>query len=624
MKKLLVFSLFLFFFIPKSSFANLGYSSVHILGVSEQGDVLKGVVGELNVSVSVGSGKIFVNTLPLVGIDTQSSARLARDVSCELMSLDCSRYDFFYSVNSIASQIGGPSAGGAMSLATIGALLGFNNSLNVAMTGTINPDGSLGVVGGVFEKVEVTKGLGFDYVFIPKTQSKVFVQNNSYLNLTTHALDEWGVRVVEVTNILKAFELIVSEKLFEFNTTEFKTSKDYDDLFFKMSQSLYERANSLSSDFNESIEKVVLDDLVKADVISFYEQGLQNIKDAKKTFSTQNFYVGASKSLQASINFAYALNLMDYYSSSNKTLFLQELYDDVDKELDSYYLDSFSTFDNLYDLELMAASLDRFYESKAFLSSASEQLVLGKDIDAIFSLSLVQERVFTSRIWRESTNVLSGDLRINFFEKDLQLLSLDELRKSESLIDYASTVLSFPEVTLLKNRFIDVSEDFDKGYYARSLFQSLGLRADSSLLMEVRGLDEDSLTELFESKNLNVLRLINNELVEGREPLLSISYYQFAVDFYDNDDLINALKYLNYAAEYSRLSKNIYKVFSDDDYNSLYTPLVQENFNIQNNKDFLSLLNILVSFFAGMFLMSLFYKKFILVNYKPLKIKKKK
>lgn len=53
----------------------------------------------------------------------------------------------------IQGKIDGPSAGGALTVATLAAFRGDDLDPNVVMTGTINPDGTIGPVGGIPQKI---------------------------------------------------------------------------------------------------------------------------------------------------------------------------------------------------------------------------------------------------------------------------------------------------------------------------------------------------------------------------------------------------------------------------------------------------------------------------------------
>jgi len=82
-------------------------------------------------------------------------------------------YDLPVDVTIDTGRIGGPSAGLAMALAVIDALTpgGLAGDLRVAVTGTIDADGSVGGVGGLGQKALTARTVGADLFLMPEDES---------------------------------------------------------------------------------------------------------------------------------------------------------------------------------------------------------------------------------------------------------------------------------------------------------------------------------------------------------------------------------------------------------------------------------------------------------------------
>ncbi|NCS70700.1 MAG: hypothetical protein GW780_00855, partial [Candidatus Aenigmarchaeota archaeon] len=138
MKKVLILFIICLFSFSLASAANYE-SFVNVVGVDNQG---KGIIGNVTVEIQPGKGRILVDTKPLQGIYTQDSERIAVKIASEITGFDFSNYDVIYSIiTSNAHVIDGPSAGGALALATIAAVQEKDISHSFAMTGTIEDDG---------------------------------------------------------------------------------------------------------------------------------------------------------------------------------------------------------------------------------------------------------------------------------------------------------------------------------------------------------------------------------------------------------------------------------------------------------------------------------------------------
>jgi uncharacterized protein len=142
--------------------------TVHIVAVSSGGG---GVLGNLTVTVEwPGRGRVFISTSPATDVDTQGSARIAALAASMLAGVDVSSLDFYYELDMPSIVVGGPSAGAAMALATLELLETGHCDASVVATGMIQPDTSIGPVGGLKEKLEAAAGGGARLFIVPAGQ----------------------------------------------------------------------------------------------------------------------------------------------------------------------------------------------------------------------------------------------------------------------------------------------------------------------------------------------------------------------------------------------------------------------------------------------------------------------
>ncbi|MCX8161740.1 MAG: hypothetical protein N3E44_01940 [Candidatus Bathyarchaeota archaeon] len=208
----------------------LASSTVNVVAVrvveTGYGAGYEGVILEVKVDLRAGRGDIYVNTNPRIGIDLQSSVRTAVEVSGRLVGVNVSRYDYVIYVRGEreVEVVDGPSAGLAITLAMISALEDRRIPSDVYMTGTINPDGSIGQVGGVLAKALAAAKRGAKLFLVPPGQSKdivwevreerTFIFTIRYLvprqvNIESYLKDRgYNVKVVEVSSIEQALKLI--------------------------------------------------------------------------------------------------------------------------------------------------------------------------------------------------------------------------------------------------------------------------------------------------------------------------------------------------------------------------------------------------------------------------------
>jgi len=205
--------------------SNISFSQAEIglAAVDQNGN---GVITPLIVQVKPGDGKILTNIEKLLfWVDTQQSIQTAKQVAEDVTKINVDKYDIIYTVESNSTLVGGPSAGAALTIATIAALQKKNIKSDVLMTGTINPDGTIGEVGGVLEKAQAAKDLGAKLFLVPKGQGtetylkpdESCVQQSGFLFCTTKYIETTvnigknaGIAVIEVSNVTEAMKYLIS------------------------------------------------------------------------------------------------------------------------------------------------------------------------------------------------------------------------------------------------------------------------------------------------------------------------------------------------------------------------------------------------------------------------------
>ena len=185
-----------------------------------------GVLATLAVEASPGNGRILVDINSLLFFtDTQESIVIARKVAEDFTKVNFSNYDLIYTIAAQAESIGGPSAGAALTIATIAAVENITLREDVGITGRILPDGSIGEVSGIAPKAEALKSAGVKLFLVPPTEGtevtfetsrKCEEQGNIEVCTiekvpTNHSISEKvGIEVKEVSNIQEVFNYFVA------------------------------------------------------------------------------------------------------------------------------------------------------------------------------------------------------------------------------------------------------------------------------------------------------------------------------------------------------------------------------------------------------------------------------
>ncbi len=181
-----------------------------------------GTLTTINLTVTTGTGLVSVNGPQHVGNSTIQSAEDAAAYATSYLHLNKSHYNFEYLIEDNASSVSGPSAGAAMTVLAISALTGRSLVHDFTMTGIIEPNGNIGAIGGVYDKVSAASGKKLSFVLVPA------VGNGSIEDIIYLITQEnFGVPVVQVSNISQASAFAFGEKSIVGHQTEYNFYVNY-------------------------------------------------------------------------------------------------------------------------------------------------------------------------------------------------------------------------------------------------------------------------------------------------------------------------------------------------------------------------------------------------------------
>lgn len=145
-------------------------AEANVLAVTSNGT---GNIGSVEAKIEPGQGRVLLDTNPFVETDTQLSAQTSARVASRITSTNLEDRDVTYSFTIRGTHLGGPSAGAAMTVATVAAIRNETVRSDGAITGTVRPDGHVGRVGGVLEKAVAAGESDISLLLVPHDQTEV-------------------------------------------------------------------------------------------------------------------------------------------------------------------------------------------------------------------------------------------------------------------------------------------------------------------------------------------------------------------------------------------------------------------------------------------------------------------
>lgn len=187
-------------------------STIHAVAYGEQDGKAIGVCFPVKVTVDKNPTQTIETAFSLsqAGSTWRAAGLMATVLAADVVGLN----PLATQVNFETSQdIDGPSAGGLMTVGVLATLRGDPVRQDVAMTGIINPDGTIGPVGGIPHKLEGAAATG-KKVFLTPFGKRYEVDGNTgrHVDLFERGR-ELGLEVHAVGDLYSAYELLTGVKL---------------------------------------------------------------------------------------------------------------------------------------------------------------------------------------------------------------------------------------------------------------------------------------------------------------------------------------------------------------------------------------------------------------------------
>jgi uncharacterized protein len=525
--------------------------SVPLVADKLTGDGEEGALLGAQVIVVNGTGHVFVDTNPYTQVDLQGSARLAAMVACDVLGVDEKAYDFYYIIDISSPIIGGPSAGAALTVATIAAINKWALKPNVVMTGMINPDESIGPVGGIPYKLEAAAAKNYTFFLVPEGQTTVTVKKYTAYSEGTHIITGDSEETVDVVELGKKLNVTVKEvssiqdAVLAFTDQEITMptykgtilTTQYMDLLKPLAENLKSESGSMYNETISSMSRTQLTDTAK-DILD----------RADKMYEDKKYYAATSLYFNSMFTMRFAQWKEGYEKSSNKEQYLTELENRVEKQIQASESDlqNFTMY-GITDVEAVGAAESRITVARMRLDEAKK---LNDTDEKISSMAFANERARTAQWWL----ILSTPNGKVVPENILKDRAGWYLSQAQSINTYMMTLISesgsHPEITsAATDDIVNAQKEMERGYYVGSIFDSLQATTKASTAIGLMGQNEPQkkVDQSYEAAKA----AINEARLAGIEPTLAVSAFEYGETMTNPYDKISQYSYAKMIAKTS-------------------------------------------------------------------------
>jgi len=540
-----------------------------------------GVISTITVTIqSNGSGRVFVDTLPLTEVDMQGSARLAVKVASALVendkncNVDPSTYDYFFVVRTASPIIGGPSAGAIMTVATISLLEDWKMDNTTVMTGMINPDGSIGPIGGIPQKIDAAYSVGATHFLIPHGQGTytdyqekieyingwpITVRIPITVNIADYAMEEYGMTVTEVADIYEALHNFTGYR-FIFNETDGEiTTEDYIESMKPLAQILLEDARTAFENASTKFDNTNIPyypTSYRTEINSRMDIAEETLTQSEELYEQGQYYSSTSKSFNSLINSRFISYACDFFKTKD-----EDFFNSLISEVNTYLDEASEKAKNaevigFISLQSVGAAQRRASEAKATLDIASSDYQESNSynfdvMNFLYQLSFVVERSQSVGWWLNIGSHFNETGR--FDNETLENLALEYIEEAQQSTIYSSIILSeigtssgnsANYMSDAEDLLTTARDDLETGYPAGVLMKALEAIVRANLAIEIIGSEPIEKIDLARESASNK---IANSRQQGIEPVLAVSYYEYAESLANESVHERALLYYKYS-----------------------------------------------------------------------------
>lgn len=493
-----------------------------------------GTTATISVTVSSnGTGGVFLDTRPLTGTDMQGSARIAARVASSTTGYDLAEHDFYFVVRSESPVISGPSAGSVMALAATTALEKLHRnpgeeawdlSDEVLVTGTINPDGSIGPVGGIAEKARAAAGAGATLFLAPEGQGQVEV-GGEVVPVGEYCEERLGITCREVGQLTELVEQATGHRFVEPELGEPPTTEPYEDTLAPLADRLVDRGRL----YEEVWDRLNASDVEQgaAREITRVLQGAQDgVQRALANADEGRHYSAASRAFTAAIQARHADLLLRYHERNQAPGIVESAISNASRAAeDAREAAGEANVTGMQDLYTVGAAQKRVSEAEQRVQEARQawnDSQGAQPATALLESARAVERAQTVHWWLSLGDAFGPGPQL---EVTAEQLADEMLNLADEMLAYTSQVLGGQQPDEAARTLQAAHDDANRGFHAGAAIEAAEVQVIAALTLELRTgtVSEEKLNA---SRN-QAVQAIQKARALNVEPILPIALFEF-------------------------------------------------------------------------------------------------
>ena len=449
-----------------------------------------------------------------------------------------------------------------MTIAVISLLENWTLDNKTVITGMINPDGSIGPIGGIPYKIDAAYSIGATRFLVPKGQMTYTemvtetISNGGWTQIITHPVTKnvseyarttYGMEVDEVGDINEALTYFtgwsfpVVESPNKITTEDYITAmKPLATTLLNESRASYQNASSM---FNTSTIPNRYPTYYRNQVTDFLNNAQDRLLESVHWYDQEVYYTSTSKSFQSLINAHLVTAACQYFSSNNRDGFLsQHLNDTLQFYHDNSIVAKNAPIRGMVTLQCVGAAQQRINEAASYLAAANASLQTDI-LSTLYNIEFAYERVKSVQWWLNISTSFNDTGDIN--ASTIRQLAEEYLDDAQQAATYSSIILNemgktSSDLSDAESLLSTARKENDEGYSAAALFGAFESLVKANLALElVDGVTEQKVERARDQASRSITEIRN----QGVEPVLAVSYYEYGQSLANESSLDTAVVY---------------------------------------------------------------------------------
>lgn len=463
----------------------------------------------------------------------QGSARLAVRVASQVTGVNWRDRDFFFVVRSASPVIGGPSAGATLAVGAVAALTGWTVREDAILTGTINPDGSVGPVGGVPEKAMGARDAGMTLFLFPAGQ-QVQLVDGAPTDLPQWCQATLGIECAPVTDVVDAVNRMTDRVIERVPPPANVTDESFRARLAPLAAQLRAEAGARLDEADAAV--AALDNASAAPWRARLALARSTLANAESAATNGSHYTSSSLSFQTSIEGRAVRDSARLLASTQQGALLASLVDEARaavetaaRDIEARVVETSAQFETVGSAQVRLLEAERRLELAATLQA--EAADINTALNAVYEAAYAVERARTATWWLGLEQ--GSPPGPSLVGADLEQAAQEAVTVAQESVAYVDAVLAEsmgPGVASGATAVVEQAKSaLERGFAPAAVLLAHEAEVRAASVLEAGAYGGAVPEAKFEAARVAAARAIAEARARGVEPLLAQSQYEFGL-----------------------------------------------------------------------------------------------